>query len=384
MNKDLIEISRKLISFDTVSKNSNRECADYICNLLDPLGFTIHKETFTDSNGTEKVQVLASIGPHVPDGLILSGHIDTVPFANQTGWEVDPLKLQLIDGKYYGRGSCDMKVFIAQCISVAQTIGPKKLKKPLHFVFTADEEIGCLGSKRIKEAIEKSLLNIELPKRAIIGEPTSFNIVNTHKGIVHFDIEIEGVGGHSSRPDRGKNALETMGAIIEVIKEINTKYKSCISIEHEEQFPDFPYNHLHIALANGGLALNMIPEVAKLSISYRSFPTDPSQKLYNELAYKLKEFKDVSLTNLFITPGMPVSLNDELEKVLMQEMNKEKTESVSFATDAGYIKGLGIETYVCGPGDIAQAHTPNEFISENDFFMGAVHIQNICEQLLMK
>lgn len=384
MNKNLIHISRELISFDTVSKNSNRDCADYICNLLDPLGFRIEKEIFIDSNGIEKVQVLASIGPNVPDGLILSGHIDTVPFANQAGWEVDPLKLQLIDGKYYGRGSCDMKVFIAQCISVAQNIETKKLQKPLHFIFTADEEVGCLGSKRIKEAIEKSLLNIDLPKRAIIGEPTSFNIVNTHKGIVHFDIEIGGIGGHSSRPDRGKNALETMGAIIEIIKEMNSKYKSSISVEHQNQFPDFPYNHLHIALANGGLALNMIPELAKLSISYRSFPTDPSKKLYNELAYKLKELRDVKLSNLFITPGMPVSLNEDLEKVLMKEMNKDQTQSVSFATDAGYIKSLGIETYVCGPGDIAQAHTPNEYISEVDFFEGAVHIQNICEQLLMK
>jgi acetylornithine deacetylase len=382
MNKRLLEINEKLIAFDTVSAKSNRDCSDYICNLLDPLNFKIVKDTYQDEKGREKVQILASIGPEVEGGLILSGHIDTVPFENQAGWTVDPLKLQLKDGKFYGRGTCDMKVFIGQCLEVSESLDLKKLKKPLHFVFTADEEVGCLGAKRIKESIQTLLKDTALPKRAIIGEPTSFNIINTHKGIVHFDIYIKGVGGHSSRPDRGENAIETMGAIIEVIKAMNNEYTQKLDDKLSKQFPDYPYNHLHIALANGGLALNMIPETAKLSISYRSFPTDDPRMLYNDLKSRLAEFKNTNLTNLFITPGMPLSLDDELEKLLKKELNKNQTESVSFATDGGYIKSLGIETYVCGPGDIKEAHTPNEFINESDFYMGAVHIKNICEQLL--
>jgi acetylornithine deacetylase len=382
MNKRLLEINEKLIAFDTVSSKSNKACADYICNILDDLDFKITKDIYKDERGKEKVQVLASIGPEIQDGLILSGHIDTVPFENQAGWTVDPLKLQLTDGKFYGRGTCDMKVFIGQCLSVAENIELKKLQKPLHFVFTADEEVGCLGAKRIKESIQSLLKQTPLPKRAIIGEPTSFNIVNTHKGIVHFNIQIKGIGGHSSRPDRGKNAIETMGGVIEVIKQMNTEYSLRVNDELQNQFPDFPYNHLHIAMAKGGIALNMIPESASLAISYRSFPMDDPKMLFNALKERLKEFKEIEFTNLFITPGMPLSLNDELEKILKKEMQKHELQSVSFATDGGYIKSLGIETYICGPGDIKEAHTANEYINESDFYEGAVHIKNICEQLL--
>lgn len=382
MNKRLLEINEKLISYNTVSSKSNSECTDYICNILDNLNFKITKDQYTDSNGKDKVQVLASIGPEVHDGLILSGHIDTVPFENQAGWKVDPLKLQLRDGKFYGRGTCDMKVFIGQCLQVSESLDLKKLKRPLHFVFTADEEVGCLGAKRLKESIQNLLKDTPLPKRAIIGEPTSFNIINTHKGIVHFNIDIKGIGGHSSRPDRGKNAIETMGAIIEIIKQMNHEYAKNLKEELKEQFPDYPYNHLHLATAHGGLALNMIPESATLAISYRSFPMDDPKMLFSDLNNRLKEFRNVKLSNLFITPGMPLSLNDELEKILKNEMKKNELQSVSFATDGGYIKSLGIETYICGPGDIKEAHTPNEFINESDFYKGAVHIQNICEQLL--
>ena len=147
-------------------------------------------------------------------------------------------------------------------------------------------------------------------------------------------------------------------------------------------FPDFPYNHLHMATVDGGLALNMIPEQVDLALSYRSFPTENPKKVFNDIVNELKEFKNIEFKNLFLTPGMPLSLNEELEKALRSEFNKDKSESVSFTTDGGYIKMLGIETYVCGPGDIKEAHTPDEFISENDFYRGADHIENLCNQLL--
>lgn len=382
MNKRLLNINTDLIAFNTVSAKENIACSDYIANILDPLGFEVIRDKFIDSHGTKKEQVIASIGPDCEGGLILSGHIDTVPFEKQAGWTKDALKLQLEDGKYYGRGTCDMKVFIGQCLYVAEKLDLKKLKKPLHFVFTADEEVGCLGAKRLSENFESLLKRKVIPKRAIIGEPTSFNIVNTHKGIAHFSIVINGKGGHSSRPDRGDNAIETLGSIIEIIKQLNKKYESEMNEDLRNIFPDFPYNHLHMAIVNGGLALNMIPEDVELALSYRSFPSEDPKKVFNDIQYLLKDFKSIEYKNLFLTPGMPISLNEELEKALQKEFNKTKTESVSFATDGGYIKMLGIETYVCGPGDIKEAHTPNEFISEKDFYEGADHIENLCNRLL--
>lgn len=382
MNKRLLEINTNLIAFNTVSEKENIACSDYIANILDPLGFEVIRDQFIDSHGTKKEQVIASTGPDCEGGLILSGHIDTVPFENQAGWTKDALKLQLEDGKFYGRGTCDMKVFIGQCLNVAERIDLKKLQKPMHFVFTADEEVGCLGAKRLSENFESLLNRKALPQRAIIGEPTSFNIVNTHKGIAHFNIVINGKGGHSSRPDRGQNAIETLGAIIEIIKKLNKRYESEMDEGLRDVFPDFPYNHLHMATVDGGLALNMIPEQVDLALSYRSFPTENPKKVFNDIVNELKEFKNIEFKNLFLTPGMPLSLNEELEKALRSEFNKDKSESVSFTTDGGYIKMLGIETYVCGPGDIKEAHTPDEFISENDFFRGADHIENLCNQLL--
>lgn len=382
MNKRLLEINTNLIAFNTVSEKENIACSDYIANILDPLGFEVIRDQFIDSHGTKKEQVIASTGPDCEGGLILSGHIDTVPFENQAGWTKDALKLQLEDGKFYGRGTCDMKVFIGQCLNVAERIDLKKLQKPMHFVFTADEEVGCLGAKRLSENFESLLNRKALPKRAIIGEPTSFNIVNTHKGIAHFNIVINGKGGHSSRPDRGQNAIETLGAIIEIIKKLNKRYESEMDEGLRDVFPDFPYNHLHMATVDGGLALNMIPEQVDLALSYRSFPTENPKKVFNDIVNELKEFKNIEFKNLFLTPGMPLSLNEELEKALRSEFNKDKSESVSFTTDGGYIKMLGIETYVCGPGDIKEAHTPDEFISENDFYRGADHIENLCNQLL--
>lgn len=382
MNKRLLEINQDLIAFNTVSKYENQACTDYIANIIDPLGFEIKRDTFKDANGVQKEQLIASIGPDCEGGLILSGHIDTVPFENQNGWTRDALKLELVDDKYYGRGTCDMKVFIGQCLAVAELLELKKLKRPLHFVFTADEEVGCLGAKRLSENFNEILKRKALPKRAIIGEPTSFNIINTHKGIAHFSIIINGKGGHSSRPDRGVNAIETLGDLIQIIKELNSQYAKEISDDLKNIFPDFPYNHLHMAIVNGGLALNMIPETVELALSYRSFPSEDPKKVFHDLKVKTRDFKNIEFKNLFLTPGMPISLNEELEKVLKKEFKTKKTDSVSFATDGGYIKMLGIETYICGPGNIKEAHTPNEFISVNDFYKGADHIESICNQLL--
>lgn len=383
-DKYLWEVSNKLIEFNTVSFKSNSPCVSYIAQELESLGFDVFIEQY-DDNGVLKEQIIASAGPAKADGLILSGHIDTVPFEKQIGWTKDPLKLTLEDEKLFGRGTTDMKLFIAHCLSAFKEIDLNKLTKPIVCIFTADEEIGCLGSKRLIKKVDSILKKMPLPKKAIIGEPTSFNIVNTHKGIVHFELILKGKAGHSSRPDLGSNSIEDLGLVIELVKEMNADYQKQLDSEVQKIFPDFPYNHLHMALINGGEALNMIPDEIILGISYRCFPMDRPLKVYDELKKNLEKLPTaykVETRNLFSTPGLEAG-KDQKFTSLLNEITKSTIQSVSFATDAGYLSQADIECYVCGPGTIEMAHQPNEYMSLNDFMQGKEFVKSLVQKFLL-
>ena len=381
-NTYLYEVSEKLIGFDTVSFKSNSECSNYVANELLDLGFDVEIENF-DDNGKLKQQIVASIGPKVEGGLILSGHMDTVPWETQKGWTKDALKLQIEDDKLYGRGTCDMKLFIAQCLAVFRDFDLTKLKKPIVCIFTADEEIGCLGAKRIVKKLDSLTKCVPIPKTAIIGEPTEFNIINTHKGIVHFDIVIKGIAGHSSRPDLGKNSIEQLGDVISLINQINFEFQNNLDQEIQKIFPDFPYNHLHMAIVKAGSALNMIPDETRLRVSYRSFPMEPSDKVLNYFKQELTKSKieDVYIDNEFSAPGLDIASDNKYESIL-KEITKKDTQSVSFATDAGYLSQADINCYVCGPGSIKQAHQPDEFMEINQLTHGIKLINSVLNKLV--
>jgi acetylornithine deacetylase len=383
-DKYLWDISQKLIAFDTVSFKTNSPCANFLANQLEDIGFKVYIEQFND-NGILKEQVIARIGPEVEDGLIFSGHIDTVPFEKQLGWSKDPLKLTVENDKLFGRGTTDMKLFIAHCLAAFKEMDLSKLKKPIVCIFTADEEIGCLGAKRLVKKVDSLIEKMPLPSKAIIGEPTSFNIINTHKGIVHFDLLVKGIAGHSSRPDLGHNAIEDLGIIIELIKEMNSYYQKELDPDVQKVFPDFPYNHLHMAMIKSGEALNMIPDVARLSISYRCFPMDPPLKVYEELKTKIQSLglkHKVEIENLFATPGLKLNYNEKFVSVL-KEITSGDVQSVSFATDAGYLSQADIECYICGPGTIKMAHQPDEYMDLSDYLQGKKFIQDIVNSCLI-
>lgn len=382
-DKYLWDISKKIIAHDTVSFKTNSPCASMIANELEDIGFKVIIEQYND-NDVIKEQIVAHIGPEVEDGIIFSGHIDTVPFENQVGWTKDALKLTFEDDKLYGRGSTDMKLFIAHCLAAFKEMDLTKLTKPIVCIFTADEEVGCLGAKRLVKKIDTIMDKLPLPTKAIIGEPTSFNIINTHKGIVHFDIILKGIAGHSSRPDLGHNAIEDLGMVISLIKEMNEHYSNQLDEDIKKVFPDFPYNHLHMAISKAGQALNMIPDSAKLSISYRCFPMDPPLKIYEELKSKIQKLEtkfNIEFENLFATPGLRQNYDQKLVSVL-KEITKGDVQSVSFATDAGYLSQADIECYICGPGTIKMAHQPDEYMDIKDFMQGKDFIKNIIKKYL--
>jgi acetylornithine deacetylase len=380
----LWKLSEQLIAIDTVSFKPNAEAAALISQKLNDLGFTVKVEYYLDPHGHKKEQVIAWIGPEVEGGLILSGHIDTVPFANQPGWERDALKLEIENDKVYGRGTCDMKLFIAQCLIAFEEIDLSKLQKPIVCIFTSDEEVGCHGAHHLTSELKTIMDNMPLPKRAIIGEPTSYEVINTHKGVVQFNLDISGVAGHSSRPDLGLNAISPLGKIITLINDMNFQMENNINAEFKKLFPDFPYNFLHAAVINAGLANNMIPEFCRLQISYRCFPGEKELKLFEEFQNNLEEFNfynRLSFNDVQVTPAMPLAKSIELENTLKEYAGKE-TRSVSFATDGGFLSKLGIECYVCGPGEIKMAHQPNEFMSLDDFVDGPFFIKTILNKLL--
>lgn len=377
-DKYLWEVSNKLIEFDTVSFKTNSPCSSFIANQLEDIGFKVYIEQF-DDKGVIKEQVIAHIGPETNDGIIFSGHMDTVPYENQQGWTKNPIKLTFEDDKLYGRGTTDMKLFIGHCLAAFKELDLSKLTKPIVCIFTADEEIGCLGSKRLVTNLNKIVNNMPLPTKAIIGEPTQFNIVNSHKGIVHFDIVVKGIAGHSSRPDLGFNAIEDLGKVIEVIKDLNIKYSNEMDDELKKVFPDFPYNHIHMAKIESGQALNMIPDMAKMSISYRCFPMDPPLKVFEDLKLQIAKLEtrfDVQLENLFTTPGLKQNFDQKLINVL-KEITSKEVQTVSFATDAGYLSQAQIECYICGPGPIKMAHQPDEYMDIDDYLKGKDFVKKI-------
>lgn len=381
----LWDLSSKLISYDTVSFKSNSQAATMIANELDQLGFKTYIEKFDDC-GCMKEQVVAWIGPEVEGGLILSGHIDTVPFENQVGWTKDALTLTLEDDKIYGRGTCDMKVFIAHCLDAFYELDLSKLKKPLVCIFTADEEIGCLGAHRLSTKLDTILENMPVPKRAVIGEPTGFRIINTHKGIVQFKVTTKGIAGHSSRPDQGRNAIEIADVVIAKVKELNAEYKNETPNEIRNLFKDFPYNHIHLATIHGGEATNMIPASCEMKFSYRVFPSEDERKPFNDLVQKVATAgisSDVHFEFVHATQAMPVAQNSELELSLKEVTGKDLM-SVSFATDGGELHQAGIECYVCGAGDITQAHMPDEYISAQDFEAGTGFVKQLIFRLLVR
>src|SRR5271166_4460953 len=237
----LYDTIRRLIAFDTVSANSNVEAAQFLADRLQSGGFETAFQN-VEISGVQHANLIAWAGPPVRDGLMLSGHIDTVPFDGQPGWTREPLKADLEGERLYGRGASDMKGFIAQCIDAAMRLDRKTLKRPLVFVFTADEEVGCRGAELVGPELGSLLGDLPMPRLCWIGEPTSYGICHTHKSIGSFELKVQGRGGHSGAPAEGVNAIAVMGKMMNVIGKLQQERASSRSAAFAEAFPESPYD----------------------------------------------------------------------------------------------------------------------------------------------
>jgi len=384
---ELWEVSHRLVGFNTVSAYSNVDAAEYLANLLEESGFAVRllKETVQD---VEKAMVLAWAGPEVPGGLIISGHIDVVPFDGQPGWTSDPLVMHTDGQRIFGRGVSDMKVFLAQAILAAKRHPLNTLKRPLMYIFTCDEEIAGQGAGRLIKALPHLFDGYPLPSVALIGEPTNFDIFPAHKGYAVFDICVRGKAGHSSAPSNGLNSIEKMAEVIQLLHETNHTLQRQASPENTLLFPESPSSVFNCAVINGGLAANMIPEACRLTVSIRIAPGDQIEEILMRLQEQLengiaKSMKargpeyGIFIEDAIVTPPMLSPVDSEFCHFLSQVMGKPIDRGVPYATDGGQFQRIGISSYICGPGLLAEAHQPNESIPVANFFTGLEKIEQV-------
>lgn len=384
---ELWEISRRLVGFNTVSACSNMEAAEYLANLLEDSGFVVQlvKEMI---QGVEKAMVLAWAGPKVAGGLIISGHIDVVPFDGQPGWTSDPLVMYTDGQRIFGRGVTDMKVFLAQAVLAAKCHPLNKLKKPLMYIFTCDEEIAGRGSERLINIIPDLFENYPLPSVALIGEPTNFDIFPAHKGYAAFDICVRGKGGHSSAPSIGLNSIERMAEVIRLLQEANNNFLEKPTLENTHLFPEAPSSVFNCAVISGGLAANMIPETCRLTASIRVAPGDQvelilmqlQERIESEIANSMKTIGPeygIFIENIVKTSPMCSPIESPFCHFLSQVMDRRVERGAPYATDGGQFQRIGISSYICGPGLLEEAHQPNESIPIANFLTGLEKVEQI-------
>ena len=391
MNDYLYDVARRLVAFDTVSTKSDVAAMEFIAAELQPRGFKTALQP-VELLGVSQANLVAWIGPERNDGLIVSGHIDTVPFEGQPGWEREPLKLDAAGERIYGRGTTDMKGFVAQCLDAMRTFDASQLRRPLVFVFTASEEVGCLGAHSVAPALRQILGTTPVPRLAWIGEPTSFEVCHAHKSIVSFVVTVSGIGGHSGAPDKGVNAIAVMGRVIDAIGHLQEERRAYPHPEFAAIFPDAPTDVLNFGTIQGGIASNMIAEVCRLRISYRTLPDADPLDLRREIERRLAalDTRDyagrghratIAIGPANVVPPLNSPRGTALEKTLFAVTGATTSGGALYGTDGGWFTGSNIVSLICGPGELSQAHQPNEYVRRDLFERGPSIVRQVVERM---
>ena len=359
------ELFARLVGFDSVSRNSNLPIADFLCDYLDRPGLRVERNPSPDGG---KTNVIAWVGPEPAGdrkGLVLSGHMDVVP-ADEEGWRHDPFSLADEGDRWVGRGTCDMKGFLALAANLAVEARADRWRAPLALVFTYDEEVGTLGAKQLIESFPEAE---RLPRSAIIGEPTSLKVARTHKGHAKIRVTLRGVPAHSGYPHLGSNAIEPAGRVIVALTRLRHELES-ESPAHRELFPEVPYVPLNVGTVHGGSAINVVPDRCVVEVGFRPLPGLSSGDLLERIGRAVRESADPFEPEIELLSDSPPLLLDEASPIhrhLCELVGQDAGSSVSFATDAGWLQRLGLDCAIFGPGSIEVAHKPNECLSKSEF-----------------
>jgi acetylornithine deacetylase len=358
-----IETIAKLIAIDTTSYRTNLQLIDLAEEILITCGANIRR-TWDESRN--KANIFATIGPKDVPGIVLSGHTDVVPVDGQD-WSMDPFRMISADGRLYGRGTADMKSFIAICLALAPEFAAAPLRMPVHFAFSYDEEVGCVGVRRLIDDLAH--LSIR-PRLCIVGEPTGMKAVIGHKGKKSVRCHVEGHECHSAYNNKGVNAIEIAAEMVTRLRAMQRRIRENGPFDHGYQPP---YTTVHTGTMQGGTALNIVPKSCSFEFEIRNLPDHDPEHLMAEVRgwaqdlvpdmLAISEASGITLDEHNSTPGLGMDEMDAAVRLVCALSGSNQTSKVAFTTEAGLFQQAGIPAVVCGPGDIDQAHRPDEYIS---------------------
>lgn len=374
-----IELLARLVAFDTTSRNSNLAIVGFIEEYLAGHGVASHRVPTPD--GT-KASLFATIGPEGTPGIALSGHTDVVPVDGQS-WDSDPFELVAREGRLYGRGTADMKGFLACVLAAVPDFRRRPLRVPIHIAFSYDEEIGCVG---VRPMLGELGSRLPRPRLAIVGEPTGMTVVDAHKGPVRWQVDVRGRAAHSSMAPLGVNAITHAARLISELERIE---QELAALPPDLRF-DPPYPTLQVTEIEGGTASNIVPVSCRFGFEVRALPGLDT----GAIARRLRDFAEtrclpemhavapetgVGIAIVNEVPPFAADASAEVVPLALRLLGQNRTFAVSYATEAGLFQDAGVPSVVCGPGDIAQAHTANEWIAATELDKCAAFLARLAD-----
>lgn len=377
MSDRLRPLLEQLLKFDTTSRESNLELIDFIRQYL--LGFNIDAQLFYDNSGG-KANIYARIGPEGDGGVMLSGHTDVVPVDGQL-WTHPPFALTEQNGRYYGRGSADMKGFLACVLATVPKFIAQPLRMPLYLAFSYDEEVGCLGVRSLVEHLKASP---QKPAMCIVGEPTEMKPVYGHKGKLAMRCQVKGHACHSAYAPQGVNAIEYAARLVSKLSELG----ETLAEQQDSRF-DPPFSTLQVGTIRGGAALNIVPQDCQFDFEIRHLPDAQVDSVVSELQQYAREqllpkmhqraqSSDISFQPLSGYPGLLTDSQSEFAQWLAQWCGSNAFSTVAFGTEGGLFDAAGVATLICGPGSMEQGHKPDEFVSIDQLKNCISMLENLC------
>lgn len=377
------ELLDRLVAFPTVSSESNLELIDFVEGYLSDLGVKAHRVYNAEGN---KANLYTNVGPEVPGGVILSGHTDVVPVEGQP-WDTDPFTVTEKHGKLFGRGTCDMKGFDALALAAVPLALERGVKRPLQIALSYDEEVGCVGAPPMISQMRHTLP----PAGAVIvGEPSMMKAVTGHKGGTGFDLHLRGFEVHSSIMHTGVNAIMEAAKLIEWANAENARVASATPTPLAAQF-DPPFTTVHVGVIRGGTAHNITALDCHMGLTFRVVPGEDPDEWCARFLEKVAEVEKgmqairpeafIQADRYFDVPGLKPEEDGPAEALVRRLTGDNGSHKVSYGTEAGQFQREDYSAVICGPGDIAQAHQPNEFLTVEQFQQGEAFMEKLVDDL---
>jgi len=361
----------QLVAIDTTSRNSNLELITLVRDSLQQQGIT---PWFAHNKERSKANLFATLpategaaAGNTQGGIVLSGHTDVVPVDGQQ-WDSNPFALTERDGLLYGRGTCDMKGYIAAALALVPEFLTMPRSKPLHLAFSYDEEIGCAGAPLMLAELQQRGIT---PEGCVVGEPTNMQVVVAHKGINAFNCRVHGRSAHSSLTPQGCNAIEHAARLICTIRDFADAYK--LNGPYDTLY-DVPFSTMTTNQIRGGIAINTIPDLCEFTYEFRNLPGMSPDKIQEQISHYVRDHllpkmqaeypeAKIDIGSIASSPALETAEQEAITALVRALTGDREQRKVAYATEAGLFQRIGIPTIVCGPGDIGNAHKPNEFVA---------------------